>query len=138
MHSNNNPIQTNSLPDGIHYLLEFFGCNQEQSNSIKFWEQLISQALLNTDLQVLNSHFYQFTPNGITGYFLISASHISIHTWPEHRYLACDIFSCSNESQTETIVNHLRDSFAYDHVKVTKLRRGFKYNGDSDELEKDI
>jgi S-adenosylmethionine decarboxylase len=37
---------------------------------------------------------HRFKGGGLTGYLLLSESHIAFHTYPEHRYLALDIFSC--------------------------------------------
>ena len=33
---------------------------------------------------------------GLTGYLLLSESHIAFHTYPEHRFLALDILSCGS------------------------------------------
>ena len=40
--------------------------------------------------------FHLFKPYGITYFAIISKSHISIHTWPEDKIVAVDIFSCEN------------------------------------------
>jgi len=37
---------------------------------------------------------HRFKGGGLTGYLLLSESHIAFHTYPEHRFLALDIFSC--------------------------------------------
>ena len=37
---------------------------------------------------------HRFDGGGLTGYLLLAESHIAFHTYPEHRYLALDIFSC--------------------------------------------
>jgi S-adenosylmethionine decarboxylase len=37
---------------------------------------------------------HRFLGGGLTGYLLLSESHIAFHTYPEHRYIALDIFSC--------------------------------------------
>ena len=37
---------------------------------------------------------HRFEGGGLTGYLLLSESHIAFHTYPEYRYLALDIFSC--------------------------------------------
>ena len=37
---------------------------------------------------------HRFPGGGLTGYLLLSESHIALHTYPEHRYIALDIFSC--------------------------------------------
>ena len=98
----------NSSPDGTHFLMEFFGCDKQQLNSIPFWKKLLSDATANAKIRVLNKHFYRFTPHGITGYLLLSASHISIHTWPEYEYAACDVFSCGGEDESTEIVRHIK------------------------------
>ena len=39
---------------------------------------------------------HRFEGGGLTGYLLLSESHIAFHTYPEHRYIALDIFSCGD------------------------------------------
>lgn len=116
----------NSSPDGVHYLVEFFGCDKEQLDSVPFWEGLLNDSIKGSDVNMLNSHFYQFTPQGVTGYLLLSASHISIHTWPEYEYAACDVFSCGDETETEKIVAHIRNSLKHEKDRTEKLNRGFR------------
>lgn len=116
----------NSSPDGVHYLVEFFGCDKDQLDSVPFWEGLLNDSIKDSDVNMLNSHFYQFTPQGVTGYLLLSASHISIHTWPEYEYAACDVFSCGDEAETEKIVAHIINNLKYKNMKTKKLTRGFK------------
>lgn len=48
-----------------------------------------------SSLHVLKEDFHQFKPQGITGYVLLSESHISIHTWPEEQFAIVDILSCA-------------------------------------------
>jgi S-adenosylmethionine decarboxylase len=37
---------------------------------------------------------HRFQGGGLTGYLLLSESHIAFHSYPEYRYIALDIFSC--------------------------------------------
>jgi S-adenosylmethionine decarboxylase len=37
---------------------------------------------------------HRFAGGGLTGYLLLCESHIAFHTYPEHLYIALDIFSC--------------------------------------------
>lgn len=119
-------ILTNSSPDGVHYLLEFFGCMKEQLDSLPFWRKLLSKAIADSGITVLNKHFYRFSPHGITGYMLLSASHISIHTWPEYAYVTCDIFSCGGDVETEDIVKHIKSELRHEKIKMRRLKRGFR------------
>lgn len=116
----------NSSPDGIHYLLEFFGCNKRQLNSVPFWEKLLTKAMTGADTKILNKYFYKFSPYGLTGYFLLSASHISFHTWYENDYVACDVFSCGGNAETEGIVQHITNKLKHERVKIKKMKRGFR------------
>jgi S-adenosylmethionine decarboxylase proenzyme len=116
-----------SSPDGLHYLISFFGCDSEQLNSVEFWKEVLPASLNGTTMTVLNSHFYKFNPHGITGFLLLSASHIAVHTWPEYNYVACDIFSCSGEEETKKAVDYLIKNIKNSRTKIQKICRGYKY-----------
>ena len=118
----------NSAPDGVHYLLEFFGCPKQQLDSLAFWKNILLKAVVDSDVTVLNKHFYRFSPHGITGYLLLSASHISIHTWPEYKYVTCDVFSCGDVDETRGIVKYIKTALQHEKIKTRKLKRGFRVN----------
>lgn len=39
---------------------------------------------------------YRFEPIGLTLVYILSESHLAIHTWPEHKLLHLDLVTCSN------------------------------------------
>lgn len=121
----------NSAPDGIHIVAEFFGCCPRQVDSIAFWEKTLAEALDGMNLQILNRHFYRFAPLGVTGYLLLSASHVSIHTWPEHGYVACDVFSCSAEEETKAVIKRITDAVRHERNLVSSLRRGYRLGAEA-------
>jgi S-adenosylmethionine decarboxylase proenzyme len=43
---------------------------------------------------VVAEAFHRYDPQGVSGTLLIAESHLSVHTWPEARYVAVDIFTC--------------------------------------------
>jgi S-adenosylmethionine decarboxylase proenzyme len=116
----------NSSPDGIHYIIEFFGCRKDQLDAVAFWRKLLLNSVKDLKVRVLNGHFYKFKPHGITGYLLLSASHISIHTWYEYGYVACDVFSCSGDDEAVAIVSKIKKNLTYERIKTRKIKRGFK------------
>lgn len=132
----------NSNPDGIHYLIEFFGCKPDQANSVEFWKKVLQASVRGTSMEVLHSYFYQFKPQGVTGFLLLSSSHISVHTWPDKGYAACDIFTCANEDETNLALNRLKKAVAHNHVNIEKVNRGYQFlnlpifcNGESMKIE---
>ena len=42
--------------------------------------------------EIVEECIHKFEPVGVTYFAIISTSHFSIHTWPEYRYAAIDIF----------------------------------------------
>lgn len=115
----------NSAPNGIHYIIEFFGCRKDQLDATAFWRKLLLDSVHDLKIKVLNKHFYKFTWHGITGYLLLSTSHISVHTWYEYDYVACDVFSCSGDEEAVAIVSYIKKNLEYAKTKIRKIKRGF-------------
>ena len=116
----------NSKPDGHHFLIEFFGCDEKQINSVDFWKKELVSSIEGTEMQALHDFFYEFEPQGVTGFVLLSSSHISIHTWPENGYVACDVFTCSSYEDTKTVMDYLKQKLIHSKSSVKKIQRGFK------------
>ncbi|UOP00203.1 adenosylmethionine decarboxylase [Kingella potus] len=83
-----------SLP-GRHGLLDLYGCDASILRDADRLHTLLAQAAAAARATILHSRFHTFGgAGGVTGVLLLAESHISIHTWPEHRYAAADIFLC--------------------------------------------
>lgn len=39
---------------------------------------------------------HQFKPYGVTCLILLAQSHLAVSTWPEHRMMAVDLFTCGD------------------------------------------
>ena len=75
---------------------------------------------------LLHIHLHPFTPEGVagvSGVAVLAESHISIHTWPERRYAALDVFMCG-DARPEKCVEVLRRRFNAGEVRVNELLRG--------------
>lgn len=116
----------NAIASGAHYLIEFFDCDFEQIDSMDFWKEILPKSLEGTPMVILDSCYYKFEPHGITGFLLLSASHLSIHTWPENNYVACDVFSCSLEEDTKKIADFLIAKIKHKKANIQKINRGYK------------
>ena len=49
----------------------------------------------------------KFEPQGVTAIALLAESHLSIHTWPESKYSAVDIFTCGQNMLPELASQYL-------------------------------
>lgn len=70
----------NSKAKGTHYLVDLYGCEEKQINDWKELKKILILSVKDTGAVVLNEYFYRFSPKGVTGFLLLSASHIAIHT----------------------------------------------------------
>jgi S-adenosylmethionine decarboxylase len=110
---------------GGHYIIDFFGCDPHQINKIKFWKKELPLAVKEAGMDILHSHFHEFDPQGITGFLLLSSSHLSIHTWPEYNYVAFDIFSCSHGEETKKAVDYLKSKLEHSRAEKRYIKRGY-------------
>jgi S-adenosylmethionine decarboxylase proenzyme len=82
------------MTDGIHYLVEYTGCDPEVLDDLESVRTLLTSAAEAAGATPVTSAFHTFRPHGVTGVVVLRESHISIHTWPETGYAAVDIYTC--------------------------------------------
>lgn len=84
-------------PHGRHLLLDLAGIAAPRLTDPVALESALREAAGLAGATVLSGHFHHFGEGGgVTGVLLLSESHISIHTWPEHGFAAVDIFMCGD------------------------------------------
>ncbi len=71
---------------------------------------------------VLNLSSHTFSPHGVTAVVLLSESHMSIHTWPEHGYAAVDIFTCGGSPRKA--LEEIERRLDVDRMEVREMDRG--------------
>lgn len=74
---------------------------KEIPDSREFLARFADSVTQELQLTVLDRNSYAFTPIGQTLIYVLSQSHIAIHTWPEYRLLHVDLVSCKHISNTE-------------------------------------
>jgi len=112
----------NSL--GRHVLVEFFGCSSDILNDVPLIESSMVAAAKEAGATVINSVFHHFSPFGVSGVVVIQESHLAIHTWPEYRYAAVDLFTCGNTVNPWVSFDKLKASFEADYGSALELNRG--------------
>ena len=64
---------------------------------------------------------------GLSGFVLIAESHISVHTFPDRRYVNIDVFSCKEFDPTSSLRN-VEETFSLPQVRVWTLERGVEHS----------
>ncbi|MDI6717861.1 MAG: adenosylmethionine decarboxylase [Patescibacteria group bacterium] len=60
---------------------------------------------------------------GVSGFIMLYESHISLHTWPEERYVAIDLYSCKDFDE-KGIQKYLKEFWGYERAKIKLVIRG--------------
>ncbi len=109
---------------GEHYIVEASGCNPEIIGDIERVQHILVKAAEKANVQVWAVSFHRFPPNGVSGVIVISESHLSIHTWPEYKYAALDIYTCGEHAKPEEAVNYILEEFKATSVHISEITRG--------------
>ena len=120
--SGRRPVGLNAL--GRHLLLELFDCDLDAINNVETVRGALIEAAKRAQATIVDVVFHEFNPFGVSGVVVIAESHLTIHTWPEYRYAAVDIFSCGDVLQPETAANYLVEQFGAERTSVFEMQRG--------------
>ncbi len=121
---------------GNYLAIDGFGCNK-----IKLRDENLISSVLNslpskiglrkmTTPKVIYHEAEDKAESGVTGFVLLCESHISIHTYPEKRFMVLDIFSVK-EFDIDKMKEYVKQLFDTKEIKINLLKR--EYN----EREKD-
>jgi len=115
---------------GHHYIVEASGCDPDIIGIVEKVQQILVRAAEIAGAHVWSISFTRFPPNGVSGVVVISESHLSTHTWPEHGYVALDIYTCGNNIDPEKAVFYAVGAFGASTSHITEITRGID-EGDS-------
>ena len=113
---------------GRHLLLELFDCDLDAISNLEAVKGALVEAAKRAQATIVDVVFHEFNPFGVSGVVVIAESHLSIHTWPEYRYAAVDVFSCGDVLQPEVAVNYLVEQFGAERTSVVEMQRGMFIN----------
>ena len=81
---------------GRHVISELWGCDLTILNNVNQIEQIFVDAALRSGAEVREVTFHKFAPQGVSGVVIISESHLTIHSFPEHGYASIDVYTCGD------------------------------------------
>jgi S-adenosylmethionine decarboxylase len=107
---------------GTHLLVDLWGASH--LDDLDVMENTLRSAVKAADATLLHIHLHHFTPQGgISGVAVLAESHISVHTWPERRFAAFDVFMCG-DSKPEKAVTIIKNVFQPEQILVHENLRG--------------
>ncbi|MEM2927140.1 MAG: adenosylmethionine decarboxylase [Candidatus Bathyarchaeia archaeon] len=108
---------------GIHIIAEFRGVDPRKISKVEDLRIVLDRVVAKSGLHVVSSSFHQFKPYGVSAIYLLSESHLSVHTWPEYGYMALDIFTCGDDGPSLKAFDLLIEEFQPKSVEKRVIRR---------------
>ena len=85
--------------------------NPEPLKYINMLKPLLEKIIIDCNLHVVNQAGHQFEPFGVTYVYVLSESHLSIHTYPEKASAYMDIFCCSDTFSPAAALQSITEIF---------------------------
>jgi spermidine synthase len=86
---------------GRHVLAELTGVDPAVLDDEERVREALVAALTRAGASVLHTSAHRFDPRGLTVLAMLSESHASVHTWPEHGSAFVDVFTCGEAADPE-------------------------------------
>lgn len=108
---------------GRHVIAELWDCEFDKINDVNFIERTFVEAALKSGAEVREVAFHKFAPQGVSGVVIISESHLTIHSFPEHGYASIDVYTCGDLDPT-IAANYIADALGSQTREMTEIPRG--------------
>ena len=107
-----------------HIIVELNGCPSDALNDAQLLESMLFDAakMVNTRVEAHITH--QFQHQGVTCVAIVSASHLSVHTWPESGYAGLDLMVYDTDFEICEVVDRLAERLGATTVNYMEVRRG--------------
>lgn len=109
---------------GTQLAVELYDCRTSNFDDLEWIQKTLVDAALQARATIINVVFHKFNPIGISGVVVIAESHLAIHTWPEHKYAAVDVFTCGDLLDGNLAISHIAERFESLRYVVKKIDRG--------------
>jgi S-adenosylmethionine decarboxylase proenzyme len=116
--------ERSSDPAGWQCVLDLYDCSTDHIDDVGWIERTLIAAANVACATVVTHNFHRFEPHGISGVVVIAESHIAIHTWPERRYAAVDVFTCNSSLHVRAAMAFLTEQFQARDVRCAFFTRG--------------
>lgn len=109
---------------GVQWVVDCYGCDATTLDDPKRIGAALDAVVTAIGVTVLERRIHRFTPQGVSGFFLLAQSHLAIHTWPERGYAAIDLFTCGVDPQPEEAWRDFAAAAGASNVNWTRIERG--------------
>ena len=109
---------------GAEWLVDAAGCRPDALVDVSLLQRLFDRVIRDLDLHPLHdAQWHKFPePGGVTGFVVLTESHLACHTYPEHGALTINLYCCRRRSEWPWR-EHLQTMFGAERVDVRAVDR---------------
>ena len=112
-------------PIGIHIILDGYEISPERLTDAMRLSQALTDAAQAAGMTPLSEpSMHLFPGGGITAFLPLAESHLALHTYPEHGYIAADCFTCGMPDGADRAVAVLCAALGQGRFDIRRLERG--------------
>lgn len=110
---------------GCEWIVDAGGCAADRLRSLELLQSVCGRVVRELELKVVGEPLWrQFPdPGGVTGLCLLTESHLTCHTWPEHGIATFNLFCCRRRREWPWELR-LREMLLAGSVTVRLVERG--------------
>ena len=108
---------------GKHFIASYYGCDAEALEDVEGLKNAMVDATKESGAELLDFSDVHFDGGGYTAVILLSESHASIHTYPEHSACFVDLFTCGDHCSSKDFDRILHDYLNPDDTHERLLER---------------
>lgn len=110
---------------GRHLLADLYDC-AAPLDSLELVDRAMRAAVAASGATLIDMHLHHFGDGqGVTGVAILAESHMSIHSWPEHRYAALDFFLCGQGNDADAALDAMVAHLLPGHMTTAEHPRGY-------------
>ena len=106
----------------VQLLVDLYGCEVDLDDDA-FLLSTLERGAEAVRARVVKKITHRFSPQGVSIILILAETHISIHTWPEHRYAAVDIFICGEGKDPKVAWEAIREGMKPESFEIKEIIR---------------
>lgn len=107
-----------------HLTADLFNCKNNKLTDIDLIKSTLQELLAELQLTMINFAAKKINDDQFVLVAILNQGHITMHVYPELKYVAMDIFLCQENAEPDKLAQSIRTFFKPDKTKTTVLKRG--------------
>jgi S-adenosylmethionine decarboxylase len=103
-------------------LIDAYRCDANLDDA-DFLMETLELAAKEVKAKIVRRVTQKFDPVGVGAILILAETHLSAHTWPEHRYAAVDIFICGEEKDPHKVWSVIKGKLKPQSIEINELIR---------------